>query len=68
MNKLKMTALAVPKFSTKAVDYPEFKTNFKEIVCSQHDETASLMRLKLEGLPPDLAKEVVTPGASLEDV
>ena len=63
-----MTAMAVPKFSTKAIDYPCWKSDFIEIVVSQHDDAVAVMRLKLEALPEWLAKEVIKRGATLEDM
>ena len=52
--KFKMAAMAVPKFSGKVVDYPEWKTLFKDCVEAQYEESAVIMILRTEALPDSL--------------
>ena len=56
--KFKMAAMAVPKFSGKVVDYPEWKTLFRECVEAQYEESAVIMILRTEALPESLTSMV----------
>ena len=44
--KFRMAPMPIPKFSGKVVDYPEFKTLFKDCVESQYEESAGVMILR----------------------
>ena len=56
--KVKMAAMAIPKFSGSVVDYPEFKKLFKECVETQYEESATIMILREQALPQNLASTV----------
>ena len=56
--RVKMAAMAIPKFSGKVVDYPEFKKLFKECVENQYEESATIMILREQALPQSLASTV----------
>ena len=50
-SKFKMATMPIPKFSGKVVDYPEWKTLFKDCVESQYEESAVVMVLRTQALP-----------------
>jgi hypothetical protein len=56
--KFKMAAMAIPKFSGKVVDYPEWRKLFKDCVESQYEESAAVMTLRNQALPADLVSLV----------
>ena len=56
--RVKMAAMAIPKFSGNVVDYPECKKLFKECVESQYEDSATIMILREQALPQSLASTV----------
>ena len=53
-----MAAMTVPKFSGKAIDYPEWKNLFKDCIESQYEESAVVMILRTQSLPESLTSLV----------
>jgi hypothetical protein len=53
-----MAAMAIPEFSGKVVDYPEWRKLFKDCVESQYEESAAVMTLRNQALPADLVSLV----------
>ena len=45
-SKMKMAPMAIPKFSGKTVDYPEWKKLFKDCIEAQYEESAAVMTMK----------------------
>ena len=56
--KMKLTAMPVPKFSGRVVDYPEWKKLFQDCVQSQYEDSATLMTLRSQALPDSLVSLV----------
>ena len=56
--KFKMAAMAIPKFSGRVIDYPEWKTLFRDCVESQYEESAVVMLLRTQSLPDSLTNLV----------
>ena len=65
--KMKLTAMPVPKFSGKVMDYPEWKKLFQDCVESQYEESAAVMTLKTQALPQSLTS-LVPRSADLKSV
>ena len=56
--KMKMSAMPIPRFSGKVVDYPEWKKLFKDCVESQYEESAAVITLRTQALPDSLVNMV----------
>ena len=56
--KFRMAAMPVPKFSGRVIDYPEWKTLFRDCVESQYEESAVVMFLRTQSLPDSLTNLV----------
>ena len=57
-SKFKMAAMSVPKFSGRVIDYPEWRTLFKDCIESQYEESAVVMILRTQSLPSSLTSLV----------
>ena len=65
--KMKMAPMAIPKFSGKTVDYPEWKKLFKDCIEAQYEESAAVMTMKTQALPEEL-KHYVPSSSDLKQV
>ena len=55
---MKLTAMPVPKFTGRVVDYPEWKKLFQDCVQSQYEDSATVMTLRTQALPDSLVNLV----------